>query len=235
APPPAIAARPELQDGTIWEAIGWLRAHLVPLHAASEFTRALDEVAGRPLTFGQARQLVGLREAAEDARAQLAARDAILQDVCGQLYAGATTDVAALRDALEWARRLRAMITAGRGPLTPPPLDAVEGAVPAARLAKSADAWQEACAALLAAFSPQRRPELAAELDDYSAGYQLLEAMFNDPGGREVWRAFHVASASLAGHGMAAAVNFCIAERIDPARVPQVIERALLVEWADYQ
>ena len=235
APPPAIAPRPELQDGTIWEAIGWLRAHLEPLHAASEFTRALDEVAGRPLTFGQARQLVALREATEDARAQLAARDAIFQDVCGQLYAGAATDVTALRDALEWARRLRAMITGGSGPLTPAHLDAVESAVPADRLAKAADAWQEACAALLAAFSPQRRPELGAELDDYSAGYQLLEAMFNDPGGRDVWHAFHAARASLAGHGMAAAVDFCIAERIEPAQVPQVIERALLEEWADYQ
>jgi hypothetical protein len=235
APPPAIAPRPELQDGTIWEAIVWLRAHLEPLHAASEFTRALDEVAGRLLTFGQARQLVALREAAEAARAQLAARDAIFQDVCGQLYAGAATDVTALRDALEWARRLRTMITGGSGPLPPADLDAVESAVPADRLAKAADAWQEACAALLAAFSPERRPELGAELDDYSAGYQLLEAMFNDPGGRDVWHAYQAARASLAGHGMAAAVDFCIAERIEPARVPQVIERALLQDWADYQ
>jgi hypothetical protein len=235
APPPAIAPRPELQEGTVWEAIVWLRAHLAPLHAASEFTRALDEAAGRPLTFGQARQLVALREAAEDARAQLAARDAIFRDVCGQLYAGAASDITALRDALEWARRLRTMITGGPGPLTPADLDAVESAVPADRLAKAADAWQEACAALLAAFSPQRRPELAAELDDYSAGYQLVEAMFNDPGGRDVWHAYQAARASLAGHGMDAAIDFCIAERIEPARVPQVIERALLQEWADYQ
>ncbi len=213
APPPAIAPRPELQNGTIREAIGWLRAHLGPLHAASEFARGIDEVAGRPLTFGQARQLIGLREAAESARAQLAARDAIFQDVCGQLYAGTATDVTALRDALEWARRLRTMITGGAGPLTPAHLDAVESAVPADRLAKAADAWQEACAALLAAFSPQRHPELAAELDDYSGGYQLLEAMFNDPEGCPLWHAYQAARASLAAHGMGAAIDFCIAER----------------------
>ena len=234
APPPAIAPRPELQNGTIREAIGWLRAHLGPLDAASEFTRAIDEVAGRPLTFGQARQLIGLREAAESARAQLAARDAIFQDVCGQLYAGTATDVTALRDALEWARRLRTMITGGPGPLTPAHLDAVESAVPADRLAKAADAWQEACAALLAAFSPQRRPELAAELDDYSGGYQLLEAMFNDPEGCPLWHAYQAARASLAAHGMGAAIDFCIAERIEPGQIPQVIERAFLQEWTDY-
>jgi hypothetical protein len=235
APPPAIAPRPELQDGAILEAIGWLRAHVGPLQAASEFTHALGEASGRPLTFGQARQLIALRDAAETARAELAARDAIFRDVCGQLYAGAATDVTALRDALEWARRLRAMITGGSGPLSPAELDAVESAVPADRLAKAADAWQEACAALLAAFSPQRRPELGAELDDYSAGYQLLEAMFNDPGGRDVWHAYQAARACLADHGMATAIDFCIAERIEPARVPQVIERALLQEWADCQ
>jgi len=33
---------------------------------------------------------------------------------------------------------------------------------------------------------------------------------------------------------MDAAIDFCIAERIEPALVPQVIERALLQEWADY-
>jgi AAA domain-containing protein len=235
APPPAIAPRPELQNGTIREAIGWLRAHLEPLHTATEFTRAIDEVAGRPLTFGQARQLVGLREAAESERAQLTARDAIFRDVCGQLYAGAATDVVALRDALEWARRLRTMITRGTGPLTAAHLHAVESAVPTDRLAKAADAWQEACAALLSAFSPQRRPELAAELDDYSTGYQLLEAMFNDPEGRAVWHAYQAARASLAGHGMGAAIDFCIAKRIEPGQVPRVIERAFLQEWTDYQ
>jgi len=235
APPPAIAPRPELQNGTIGEAIGWLRAHAEPLHTATEFTRVIDAVAGRPLTFGQARQLVGLREAAESERERLAARDAIFQDVCGQLYAGAATDVVALRDALEWARRLRTMITGGTGPLTPAHLDAVESAVPTDRLAKAADAWQEACAALLSAFSPLRRPELAAELDDYSTGYQLLEAMFNDPEGCAVWHAYQAARASLAGHGMGASIDFCIAERIEPGLLPRVIERAFLQEWTDYQ
>jgi hypothetical protein len=59
--------------------------------------------------------------------------------------------------------------------------------------------------------------------------------MFNDPGGRDIWHAYQAARASLAGHGMAAAIDFCIAEQIEPARVPQVIERALLQEWADCQ
>jgi Protein of unknown function (DUF4011)/AAA domain len=235
APTPTLAPRPELLNGMMTEAIGWLRAHLGPLHAASEFTRRVGEVVGRPLTFGQARQVVALREAAGAAHAQLAARDASFQELCGQLYAGAATDVMALRDALVWARQLRAMITGGSGPLTPAHLTAAESAAPTDRLAEAADAWHEACAALLSAFSPQRRHGLAAELDDYQAGDELLEAMFSDPSGRDEWHAYQAARASLAAHGMNAAVDSCITEPVEPAQVPQVIERVLLQQWAEYQ
>ena len=47
APRPATAGRPELLNGTIAEAVGWLRAHLAPLHAAGAFTHQVSEVAGR--------------------------------------------------------------------------------------------------------------------------------------------------------------------------------------------
>jgi Protein of unknown function (DUF4011)/AAA domain len=235
APAPAIAPRPELLNGTVTEAIGWLRAHLRPLHTASTFTQAMGEVAGRALTFGQAGQLVTLRRAAESAHAELTSRDAIFQDLCGQLYNGAKTDVMALQEALEWAQRLRTMLSGGPGPLIPVHLDAVESAVPTDRLAKAADAWQEACRTLLAAFSPHRRQELAAELDDYQIGDELLETMFNDVSGQDEWHAYQAAQAWMAAHGMGAAVDFCVAERIEPGQVPQVIERALLQEWADCQ
>ena len=235
APAAAIGPRPELLNGSVTEAIGWLRAHLRPLHAASAFTQAMGEVVGKALTFGQARQLAALRRAAESAHAQLTARDAIFQDLCGQLYNGAKTDVTALQEALEWAQRLRTMLSGGPGPLTPVYLDAVESAVPTDRLAKAADAWQEACRTLLAAFSPHRGQELAAELDDYQSGDDLLETMFNDASGQDEWHAYQAAQASLAAHGMGAAIEFCAAERIEAGQVPQVIERALLQEWADYQ
>ena len=235
APAPALAPRPELLDGTIMGAAGWLRAHLGPLRAASEFTRVVGEVVGRPLTFGQARHLVALREAADAAHAQLTARDAIFRNLCGQLYTGLDTDIRTLRDTLEWARRLRSMITGGSGPLTPEHLTAAESAVPTDRLAKAADAWDEASAALQRAFSRDQRPDLAAELDDYQGGYQLLEAMFNDPGGRDEWHAYQAASTSLAAHRLDPVLDFCVAERVAPAQVPLVIKRALLQAWADHQ
>ena len=233
AAPPAAAARPELLDGPIADAVGWLRAHLAPLYAAAAFAHAVGEVVGQQLTLGQARRLVALREAADAARQRLAASDAALREVCGDLYAGDQTDLVALRAALDWARRLRTMITGG-GPLTPAHLKAAESAVPTPRLLAAADAWRQAKDAVMAAFSPDRQAELAAELDDYGTTAQLIEVMFDDASGRDEWHTYQAARAALAAHGLAVAIDFCIAEQVEPAQVPQVIERALLQEWAGH-
>ena len=234
APLPTTAARPELLNGTITEAIGWLRAHLGPLQAAAAFSREVSEVAGQPLTFGQSRHLVALREAADAERERLAAQDAAFHDVCGDLYAGALTDATTLRAALDWARRLRAMITGGAAALTPAHLKAAESAVPTARLPAAADAWRQAKDALMARFGPDRHVELAAELDDYDDAADLIAAMREDTGGRDEWHAYQTARASLAARGLDVAIDFCIAEHVAPAQVPQVVERAVLQEWAEH-
>jgi uncharacterized protein DUF4011/AAA domain-containing protein len=235
APPPAIAPRPELLDGTITDAIGWLRAHAAPLRGATQFTRAVGDVVAKQLTFGQARQLVALREAADAAHEQLAVRDAVFADLCGQPYEGSSTDVMTLRQWLEWAKRLRTMISGGPGPLTAAQLDAAESAIATDRVGKAAGAWQAARDTLLRAFSPPRRRELAAGLDNYQSGDELLERMFNDTTGRDEWHAHQAARASLAAQGLAAAVEFCVTEGVKSSQVPHVIERALLQGWAEYQ
>src|SRR5260370_30090844 len=59
--------------------------------------------------------------------------------------------------------------------------------------------------------------------------------MFHDTSGPGEWHAFQAARARLAAHGLDAAVDFCITEQVEPAQVPQVIERALLQDWVDSQ
>ncbi|HEV2371310.1 MAG TPA: DUF4011 domain-containing protein [Streptosporangiaceae bacterium] len=233
--PSPTALPPELLNGAVTAAIRWLRAHLDPLHTASEVTRTVSRAVGRQLTVGQAHHLMSLREAAEEANAQLAARDAVFREHFGRQYAGAATNFRALRDGVEWARQLRVMITGGLAPLTPDYLNAAESAVPTERLPEAARAWREACAALLSAFSPDRRTELAAELDDYEGGNRLLEALFNDTSGRDEWHAYQAARGQLAALGLDPVVDFCVGEQMAAALVPDVVERALLQEWADHQ
>jgi hypothetical protein len=234
APPPLPAARPELLNGTITGAIGWLRTHLGPLQAASAYTNEVSEAVGRPLTYGQARRIMALREAADAAHERLSAQDAYFTEVLGDLYAGVSTDVRTLRIALGWAQLLREMITGGGGPLSPVQVKTAEGAVPTAHLPAAVEGWQQATQALLQAFDPDRRSELAAELDDYDDAADLIAALREDSGGPDEWHAYQQARASLATYGLDATINFCIAERVEPGQVPPVLERALLQEWADH-
>jgi hypothetical protein len=233
APRPMIAARPELLDGTITDAIGWLRAHLGPLHSAAAFTHEVSQAVRQPLTAGQARYLAGLRDAADAEHARLRERDAVFSDTVGDLYAGARTDIAAVRSAVEWARHLRVIVTGADAALSPAQAKAAGSPVPTSQLAAAADAWQRARDALVEAFSADRRPGLAAELDDYEDAADLIAALREDTGGKDEWHVYQAARAALAAHGLDVAIDFCISERVPSWQVPQVIKRALLQEWAE--
>jgi hypothetical protein len=234
APKPAPAARPELLSATITDAIGWLRAHLEPLRSAAVFTHEVSQAVGHPLTAGQARYLVELRDAADAAHARLSERDVLFSHAFGDLYAGADTDTAAVRMAVEWARVLRVMVTGTDGPLTPAQVKAANSAVPASQLGAAADAWQRAREALLEAFDVGRRPDLAAELDDFDDARDLIAALREDTGGKDEWHVYQACRAALAAHGLDVAIDFCILECVPSRQVPQVIERALLQEWAEH-
>ena len=152
---PVNAGRPELVSGTITDAIGWLRAHLGPLHSAASFTRQMSLAVGQQLTVGQARYLVALRDAADAAHARLAEQDALFGDTFGDLYTGAQTDIAAVRLAVEWARQLRATVTGADTPLSPAQIKVADSAVPVSHLAAAAEAWQRARETLVEAFDAQ--------------------------------------------------------------------------------
>jgi hypothetical protein len=234
APRPVIAARPELMDGTISDAVGWLRAHLGVLHSAATFTYEVSHAVRHPLTAGQARYFAGLRDTADAAHARLRERDALFRDTFGGLYAGAQTDIAAIRSAVEWALYLRVMITGTDAALSPAQVKVADSAVPIGQLAAAAEAWQRARDALVQAFSADRRADLAAELDDYEDAADLIAALREDTGGKDEWHVYQASRAALAAHGLDVAIDFCISERVPSLQVPQVIERSLLQEWAEH-
>ena len=229
------AARPELLHGTIGDAIGWLRAHLGPLHSAAVFTYEVSQAVGHALTVREARHLVGLREAADAAHVRLGGQDALFSDAFGGLYSGAQTDIAAVRSALEWARSLRAMITGTDAPLTPAQVKEADSAVPASQLTAAAETWQRASRTLAGAFDASRQPDLAAELDDYGDARDLISALRADTGGQDEWHVYRSCRTALDGYGLGMAIDFCISERVPSGQVPRVIERALLQEWAEHQ
>src|SRR5487761_1139225 len=234
APRPVTAAPPELLAGTVSEAIGWLRSHLGLLDAAAAFTQAVSQAVSRPLTVAQSRHLVALRGEADTAHVRLTRQDTQFGDTFGGLYAGALTDIAAIWSALEWTRRLRVRITGADAPLTPAQVKAADQAVLTGNLAVAAEEWHRAKDALTEAFDAGRRQDLAAELDDYDDAADLIATLREDTAGKDEWHAYEASRAALASHGLDVAIDFCISERVPSSQVPQVIERALLQEWAEH-
>jgi hypothetical protein len=234
APPPRPTARPELLNGTVTAAVDWLQAHLEPLGHAAAFTSTVSNAIGRMLVLREAIQLVQARADVEAAQASLAARETELAQVLGQLYRGTHTDLGSLRTALDWTRVLRMRMTGDDAPLSREQVEVTDTAIPTSHLADASQAWRQAKAALIHAFDQHRRRELDDELDDYADAAELIEALQQDIGGRDEWHAYQTARASLARHGLEVAIDFCIEERVDSGQVPEVIQRALLQEWAEH-
>ena len=229
-----VSAPPELLNGTIEDAISWLHAHLQPLYSAGRFTGEVSGAIRLSLTVGQARELVALRDSTEAAYISLAEDEATFRDTFGDLYMGYRTDTAAVRSALEWARNLRTNVTGGDLALSLLQVKAAGGAIQTPHLEDAAKAWLRARDGLMGAFGADRQADLAAELDDYDDASDLIEALREDTGGQEEWHVYQSCRASLAGHGLDFAIDFCVSEGVPAQQVPQVLERALLQEWADH-
>ncbi|PVC84821.1 DUF3320 domain-containing protein [Streptomyces sp. CS090A] len=99
---------------------------------------------------------------------------------------------------------------------------------------RRADRWSVSVTALLGLFGVDRRvqlsPLLLGPLDQ--AG-QAVEALLADPHGPEEWHAYRGGIAVLAGQGADALVAGAAERGIEPQRLPDIVERAVLASWAD--
>jgi very-short-patch-repair endonuclease len=234
APEPVPAARPELVLMPLADAAGWLLSHRGPLQTAAEVADAVSRAVGKPLTIDESRCLLQHRATVDAAYARLAAHEESYQQALGLLYTGEHTGLDAVHAAIGWTAQLRTCVTGSDCPLTAAQADAVGAAAPTPRLADAVLRWTGACADLLAAFETSRKAELMSELDDYADSADLLASLRDDTAGQDEWFAYQDARADLTASGLETAIDFCIAEGVPAERVPLVIDRALLQEWADH-
>ncbi|HWS31738.1 MAG TPA: AAA domain-containing protein, partial [Actinoplanes sp.] len=232
APEPNPAARPDLVRHPILDVAAWLRAHQEPLRTAATAATIASEATNRDLTVDEAYQLVGARATVDAAYEQLQTRAAEYGSVLGHLYRGEHTAVTAVGAAVDWALRMRTCLTGFDTPLTPAQADALQNVVPTPQFGQLVRQWDEARIELLAAFDPGRQADMRAELDDYAGAGALIAALRTDTTGQDEWFAYRAARADLDLDGV---VDFCITERVPPAQLPRVVERAVLQAWADRQ
>ncbi|MFG3097506.1 DUF3320 domain-containing protein [Streptomyces sp. NPDC048202] len=97
-----------------------------------------------------------------------------------------------------------------------------------------AERWNAAVAELLDQFGPARRTQLSpALLGPLDQAGQAIDALLDDPQGPEVWHTHLGGVAVLARHGADALVASAAERGLDPERLPEVAEQAVLRAWAD--
>ena len=231
--PPANAGRPELAEGAVQDAIGWLRAHVDPLTRAAEMVRAYSVPTGRPLALGEALEIAQQRAAAIEAEAAIWRNAASHAALLGSGYRGTKTNDKALAEIVAWTAEARRLRTGVDEPLTPEQAHALAETWPSVRLADSVADWQVARQQVLEAFAPARHAELGAALDDYDRAHELLSDLLGDEGGQREWFRHIDARQVFTDYGLDGAAEFCAEHGISLDRMWPVLERALYRGWAD--
>ncbi|MFJ3715950.1 DUF3320 domain-containing protein [Streptomyces sp. NPDC090057] len=97
-----------------------------------------------------------------------------------------------------------------------------------------AERWTRSVTELLDLFEAPRRAQLSASLlGSLDQAERVVEALHSDPQGPEVWRAYRDGVAALARHGADSLVAVAAERGVEPGRLPDVVEQALLRAWAD--
>ena len=230
---PVRAARPELGDGPVHDAITWLRAHADPMLKAAELIRAYNGPTGRDLTLTQAIEIAQQRQAAVEAEAAIWATAATHAAVLGSAYRGTKTNDAALAEVVEWTAKARRMRTGTDHALTAEQATALAESQATVELSRAVAGWQDARQRIVGAFTAERGAQIAESFDGYDEAAAALREFLDDRDGQSEWFAQHDARQVLADQDLAAAADFCVAEGIAPERMWPVIERALFRGWAD--
>ncbi|WP_250004170.1 DUF4011 domain-containing protein [Actinoplanes sp. M2I2] len=195
------------------------RAQAGPFAEAAAVLPEFGRATGRPIDLAEARRLAGLRRAAADREAALTADAGATAAALGP----AAVDAGDLVDAVAWAKVARRLGSGADAPLTGAQAGLrVDGA---GELAGRVREWVDAREAVVAAFAPGRRAELAAELDDYDG--DLLTRLLDDETGQDEWLGYQHARDILGDAAVASGLELP-AGQIGPA-----VERALLTAWGD--
>lgn len=229
-PSPAIAGRPDLLLGSTADAIQWLTAHVTPMRQAAERITSVNNVTGRQHTLTEADRILTLVDNAEQAARNLRSAEPGYRTMLGDHFDFENTDLEALEETVQWAMDLRGLAS---GPLSEVQVRALDDSTAVEATMPAFDKWTRTRDRVVDAFASSRHPELSAEFDDFGDASTLIAEFSADTVGQQEWFEYRLAYESLAKHGLDAAVDFCIQQRLDAHDVSSVITRALLRGWSD--
>lgn len=103
-----------------------------------------------------------------------------------------------------------------------------------AAVSHRAERWNRSLTALLELFEPVRRAQLSpALLGTFDQAQQVVGALRTDREGPDEWHAHVAGMAVLGKHGAGGLVANAAERGVDPDRLPDIVEQAMLRAWAD--
>ncbi|WP_075779106.1 DUF3320 domain-containing protein [Streptomyces acidiscabies] len=238
--PHLATVAPVLAERSLDEIALWLRVHVEPFEEAAELVHAVARVTERPgdgLTLTAARAAVRAVADARAAEEEFELRDAGHRTLLGELYRGADTKWDTVRDAVDWAQRVRRTAHGGSaGPLTEAAARTMLSAPADPSTTVRRDEWQRQSDVLADCFEPQRADRVRRELGtSLSSAGDLLSRLDRDPYGPEAWTSCAQGLATLRAYRLDGLPEQLAQRGVSAAGFPSAVERAVLTAWIDHQ
>ncbi|MGQ0433896.1 MAG: DUF3320 domain-containing protein [Microthrixaceae bacterium] len=225
-------ASASLRRLTADELASWCEAFRGPLEGLGEaFTDAVP-ILGPEVNLGRLIEALETRAAIEESTEEIDRHRATDEVLLGHLFSGLDTDLTALREAINWAVEVRAVVgrpTSRRGAQA-----LLNMARPAELLGAPLADWRKHAHAIAEQFAPERSDEVAAELrSDFGDVRLLVSDLARNVADIEEWAQYTRSCEALRELGAEPAVSFCIDERVTADEIGPIVERAVLTAWVD--
>ncbi|MFN0092216.1 MAG: DUF3320 domain-containing protein [Acidimicrobiales bacterium] len=211
------------------EVASWCGSLATTAHHVAQVVRVLDTAAAKPLLIADARQIAHARRELDRLDPLVREDLAHLQPILGPLAVDPHPDL--LRSAAAWVAEMRECL---RGAVPPRTAAAILGAsLDAAALRGAKAMFDKAVAALMGEFDPAYAATLAADMETFEGGVELLAALSSTVNDIEEWHSYAQARSWLCESGWEPVVSTLEHSRAAATDIADTIERAALTRWLD--
>ncbi len=210
----------------------WLAACSPGLGTAYEQSERLRRVAGRVMNLEQVREILAERLKIEEIETTLANAWNEDRELLGSSYEAVYTDWDDFEEGLDWASRLRELLTGPVDEVTANRLVRVD--VDHGSLESAVKSWWAVRDRVVGHFEGDRAATLVSDMDSsFVDANELLKGLLRSVGTIDDWVAFSDARNRLASLGVADPVEELIANRVRGDQVVPAIRRAVFEAWID--
>jgi very-short-patch-repair endonuclease len=217
-------------DLTAFQAL--LAKFAVPVRAVAEVGSLAASLADRPISIDELQTVLVARSVVEQIETAILKNEGFDRAELGESYEGLNTRWEVLESALEWAEKLRGLLSGPVSPAAAQRLASLE--VDWQHFEMLLSGWERAVGVVVSNFVHGRavevRSDLASTFDDAA---ELLHHLGSTVADIDEWVDFTRSLQALAQVGVKDVIDFCVDARLPSSQVRDVVERACLESWAD--